>query len=490
MQLMLYNTLTRKKEVFAPLKNNIVRAYFCGPTVQDSPHIGHARAFIAFDILVRYLKFKGYKVFFIRNVTDIDDKIIEKAKKENVTPFEIAHRYYLEFLHAADALKLLHPNIEPFATGHIPEIIELIKKLIDKGFAYTTKSGDVYFDVLKFKEYGKLSGQRISELKAGARIKPGEEKKNPIDFALWKAAKPGEPSWPSPWGRGRPGWHIECSAMTMKYLGETIDIHGGGADLIFPHHENEIAQSEAATGKPFARFWFHVGLLRMRGDKMSKSLGNIVPIFEALRRYDHETIRLWAINTHYRKPIDFYWDLLENTEKILDDMYSSLFLAEQQLETEHKTTESLNDFNERLRDFIAEFKKAMNDDLNTPKALGILRDFTEFLKSNLNRLSKSQIETAIKEIRELGWVLGILQMSLEERIQEKRRRGKDISTIVPPNYIESGDIKPFLDLIIAVRNELRKRKIFDLADSIRERLKQMGIALEDSKEGTKWRIKK
>ncbi len=487
MSLMLYNTLTKKKESFKPLRNKLVRIYFCGPTVQDVPHIGHARAYVAFDVLIRYLRYLGYRIMYVRNVTDIDDKIIRKANELKITPFEVAEMYWREFYEISKALNLIPPNIEPRATGHIPEIIELIKKLIEKGYAYVTNKGDVYFDVLKFKEYGKLSGQKIEELQAGARIEPGEDKRNPLDFALWKAAKPGEPSWPSPWGPGRPGWHIECSAMSLKYLGETIDIHAGGADLIFPHHENEIAQSEAATGKPFARFWVHIGLLNIKEEKMSKSLGNIIPVREVLRRYDAETIRYWIAKTHYRKPLNFEWKQLDEAEVILDKMYSIIFKAEN--EAKKRSKGELGIIEKEVARYEKDFLNAMNDDLNTPKALSILRNLVEYLDKNLVHLNKTQIEFIIGKIRELGWIFGILQQDLEERIDEKKLRGKDISKFAPPGFgLGEKLAEELLDILIDVRSELRRRKIFDLADSIREKLRVIGIVLEDTKEGTIWKI--
>ena len=489
--LKLYNTLTKRIEDFKPLKDGEVRAYFCGPTVQDVPHIGHARAFIAFDVLVRYLKFMGYKVYYIRNVTDIDDKIIKKANELGVTTFEIAETNYREFIFAMTKLKLLPPNIEPRATCHITEIIELIKRLIDRGYAYVAPNGDVYFDVTKFEKYGKLSGQSLEALKAGARIEPGEHKRNPLDFALWKAAKPGEPSWPSPWGPGRPGWHIECSAMSIKYLGETFDIHGGGADLIFPHHENEIAQSESATGKPFAKYWFHVGLVNFKGDKMSKSIGNVVLVNELLKIYDHETIRYWAISTHYRKPIEFSLRALDNAEKALDKIYQTIFELELLKESKESGTISDN-VNEFIKWLEKSFKDAMNDDINTPKALSILHQATDKIKVMKGELNRDEIEKIIEKIRQLGWVLGILQQTFSERIEEKKKRKKEISSITPPNYPyrELENTKDLIELIVMVRSELRKMKMYDLADMIREKLRELGIKLEDTKDGTIWRIER
>jgi len=487
LKIRIYNTLTKQVEEFKPLDNMKVKAYFCGPTVQDSPHIGHARAYISFDVFIRFLKYLGYQVFYVRNITDIDDKIIAKAKKLGITPFEVAEKYAREFYEVSRELKLIPPNVEPRATGHIPEIIELIKKLLARGYAYVADNGDVYFNVSKFKEYGKLSGQKLEQLIAGARIEPSPHKRNPADFALWKAAKPGEPNWPSPWGRGRPGWHIECSAMAMKYLGETIDIHGGGMDLIFPHHENEIAQSEAATGKIFARYWFHVGLVTVKKEKMSKSLGNIVAVKDVLKEFDAETIRYWAIQTHYRKPIDFSLEQLKNAEKALDSLYITIFKAEEYL---GKAPEGELGVEERkLENYKREFLEALSNDLNTPKALAILHKIAEELSKKLKKLNKSQIAAYITLLRELGGILGILEQNREQRIEEKKKRGKDVSKFATSEKLEmKGLAKDLLELIVNVRSELRKRKIYDLADKIREELRELGIILEDTREGTIWRI--
>ncbi len=483
----LYDTLTRKKVVLDP---NVVRAYFCGPTVYDEPHLGHARAYVVFDVLVRLLKYLGYKVIYVRNVTDVDDKIINKAKSEGVSPFEIADRYYREFYDAMKALKVIPPNLEPRATGHIPEIIEFIEGLFAKGYAYETPDG-VYFRVRKFKAYGKLSKRSIDKMRAGARVEPSPYKEDPLDFALWKKAKPGEPSWPSPWGDGRPGWHIECSAMVLKHLGETIDIHGGGEDLIFPHHENEIAQSEALTGKPLAKIWFHVGLLIVRGEKMAKSLKNFVTIKEALQKYDAESVRLFLLSANYRKQLEFSWDRLKQAEDILDELYRALFLAE----CRSKEAVGAKNFKsayeeldrhdvgleERITSFRRRFLEALADDLNLVEAINILKSIARYIIQNVNHLSREDLISLARLLRELGGILGILQESLQERIEEKRKRGKPIGSFIPPNYIlnESELIGKLIQLVIDVRKELRKRKIYDLSDTIRKRLRELGIVLED-----------
>ncbi len=489
-KLRLYNTLTKTKEEFKPISPGVVKAYFCGPTVQDEPHIGHARAFIAFDTLIRYLKFLGYNVFFVRNITDIDDKIINKARMLGITPFEVAEKYMKEFFAISRELQLLPPNVEPRATCHIPEIIKLVQRLIEKGYAYITPDG-VYYHVPKFKDYGKLSGQNIEKLQAGKRIEPSKYKKHPLDFALWKFAKPGEPYWDSPWGPGRPGWHIECSAMSMKYLGETFDIHGGGQDLIFPHHENEIAQSEAATGKKFAKYWFHVGLVKFKAEKMSKSVGNVVTVREVLKRYDPEVIKLWANQTHYRKMIEFSWDQLDKSEAFLDKLYAVIFRAEKI--AEEKQDGPIGDVKNVLNEFIAKFKSAMNDDLNTPVAISVIKKMVQHLNKNMELFNRTQLLEFVQTVRKMGWVLGILQQSLEERITEKKKRKKDYTHLLPPGYISEERVKgeefmQLLELIISVREELRRRKIYDLSDSIREKLREMGIILEDTKKGTIWKI--
>lgn len=481
----LYDTLSGEHVV---LDSNAIRAYFCGPTVYDQPHLGHARAYVVFDVLVRLLRYLGYKVIYARNITDIDDKIINKAREENSSPFEVADKYYREFYDATSALNILPPNIEPRATAHIPEIIEFIRKLIEKGYAYETPDG-VYFRVRKFKGYGKLSKRDVNEMLAGARVEPSPYKEDPLDFALWKKAKPNEPSWPSPWGPGRPGWHIECSTMVLKHLGETIDIHGGGEDLIFPHHENEIAQSEALTEKPFARVWFHVGLLIVKGEKMAKSLKNFVTIKEALEKYDSETIRLFLLNANYRKQLEFSWEKLEETEALLDELYRALFLVEYGTEypkSEYERAEgpkSGHDVSEFAMRMKQQFLEALCDNLNFVDAIKILREIAGYIIQRADTLPKSDLLTLAGLLRELGGILGILQESLKERIYEKKRRGKSIERIIPPGYVAEVEGSEFIEklirLIIDIRSELRKRKIYDLSDTIRSELKKLGVILED-----------
>ncbi len=483
----IYDTLSGQK---IELINKEVKAYFCGPTVYDVPHLGHARAYVVFDVLIRLLRYLGYDVKYVRNITDVDDKIIRRAQEEGVSPFEIAERYFYEFYDAMKALDVIPPNVEPRASAHIPEIIKFVDGLIEKGYAYETPDG-VYFRVRKFKGYGKLSKRSIEQMRAGARIEPSPYKEDPLDFALWKKSKPNEPAWDSPWGPGRPGWHIECSAMALKHLGETIDIHGGGEDLIFPHHENEIAQSEAFTGKQFARIWFHVGLLVIGREKMAKSLGNIVSIREAIKKYDRETVRLYLLSVHYRKQLEFTWSRLDEAERILDEIYRGVFLAEyySQRNVKGGVRDETFTYVAQVKD---EFLKLLANNLKTGEAIKLLHSVSKKILSEYSRLSGEELRVVAKTIRELGNILGILQQSIEERIEEKRKRNKDLSRILPPGYMpeKSGLDRDLIELIVDVREELRRRKMYELADKIRARLREMGIILEDTSQGTKYIISK
>ena len=367
----IYNTLKRRKETFTPANNNDVNMYVCGITAYDLCHIGHARSSVVFDVLYRYLKHEGYKVNFIRNFTDIDDKIIKRANEVGKQAGEIAEKFIGEFYVDMDRLNIERPTVEPKCTEHIPEMIDLTKRLIDKGHAYATESGDVYFKVRSFEGYGKLSGRNIDELESGARIAPGEQKQDPLDFALWKAAKPGEPSWESPWGQGRPGWHLECSAMSEKYSALPLDIHGGGQDLSFPHHENEVAQSEAATGKPFANYWVHNGFVQINSEKMSKSLGNFFTIRDILDKFLPETLRYFLLTMHYRSPLDFSFDALEEAEKGVKRIYSALAQIDTELaKTKLKKSPFPEELTRELDEIEKSFAEAMADDLNTAGALG------------------------------------------------------------------------------------------------------------------------
>ncbi len=492
MALKLYNTFNARKEEFIPQEPGRVKMYVCGVTVYDYCHIGHARSAIVFDVLYRYLLHRGYQVTYVRNFTDIDDKIIDRANREGVSYKEIAERFIKAFYEDMGPLNLLKPTYEPRATDHIQDIIEVVKKLLEKGYAYEV-DGDVYFSVEKFPGYGKLSGKRLEDLIAGARVEVDERKRQPFDFALWKRSKPGEPSWESPWGPGRPGWHIECSVMSMKYLGETLDIHGGGRDLIFPHHENEIAQSEALTGKPFVRYWVHNGFVTFKGDKMSKSLGNIFNLRDIYKEYHPEALRFFMLSTHYRSPIDFSLERLKEAEVAVERVYVSLKAVNELLEKAQE--EGLN--GELVRDGMVEeleeirdrFYDAMDDDLNTAKALAsyfdgirLVNRLVEFCSKKKNRKKLGDLASRIAYIKKIfydfSFVLavfgcdpqGFLKDLYERRI---RKRG------VEPSWVEE---------MVDKRSALRREKRFDEADRIREELSQKGIVLEDTPEGTRWRV--
>jgi len=462
----IFNTLTRKKEEFVPLSGNRVTMYTCGPTVYDFFHVGNARVFITFDMVRNYLKFKGYDVIFVQNFTDIDDKMIKRANEEGTTVKELGDRFIKEYFTDAEALGINRADVHPRATEHIQEIIDVIKILLEKGYAYEV-DGDVYYNTRKFSEYGKLSHQNIDDLEAGARIEPGERKRDPMDFALWKAKKPGEPAWPSPWGEGRPGWHIECSVMSMKYLGETIDIHGGGPDLIFPHHENEIAQSEAATGKPFARFFMHVGYLNIDNQKMSKSLGNFFTVRDILKRYEPEVLRFFMLSSHYRSPINFSEDLMKQAKSSLERLYNGLY----NMEHLEKTTQDRDLtpeevlYLEKLQGHRNKFIESMDDDFNTADAIASLFDIVREFNINVNENSSRRIVTQTKEtLFSLGEVLGFFGRFTKAQLLDEEIERK-----------------------IQERQEARKAKNFALADKIRDELKAQGIILEDTPSGVRWK---
>lgn len=460
----IFNSMTRKKEEFVPLVPGEVRMYSCGPTVYNYFHIGNARPFIMFDILRNYFEYKGYKVTFVQNFTDVDDKIIKRAKEEGITEKEVADKYIEEYFKDAEGLGIRRADYHPRVTELIPDIINIVKKIQDNGFAYEV-NGDVYFDTAKYKEYGKLSKQNLEELEAGARVDVGEQKKNPMDFALWKSQKPGEPAWESPWGMGRPGWHIECSAMSMKYLGETIDIHSGGQDLIFPHHENEIAQSEAATGKTFARYWMHNGFINVNNEKMSKSLGNFFTVRDISKMYDLEVVRLFMISSHYRSPINFSKELLDSTKNSLERLYIAknnllhlLENAKDKAETEEE--KALRD---KLLTHKEAFIEAMDDDLNTADGVSAIFDLVRDINSNIDEnSSKSLIQFAYDLYMELAGVLRIVNKK-EESLDDE------------------------IEKLIEERQKARKEKNWALADKIRDDLKNKGIILEDTPQGVKWR---
>lgn len=459
-----YNTLTRKKEELVPITPGEIKIYACGPTVYNYIHIGNARPLCIFDILRRYLEYRGYNVKFVQNFTDIDDKIIRRANEEHVDFSEISERYIKEFWTDADGLNVRHATINPKATENIDAIIQIISTLIEKGYAYETQ-GDVYFSTEKFKDYGKLSHQPLEDLEAGARIMVGEVKREPMDFAVWKAAKPGEPAWDSPWGKGRPGWHIECSAMNWRYLGDTIDIHCGGQDLIFPHHENEIAQSECFTGKPFAHYWMHNGYINVDNVKMSKSLGNFFTVRDVAEKYGYEPIRYLLISAQYRSPINYSTDIIEQCIAALNRLYTcrdSLdFELKNAADAEHDGDKAIIDgFNKYREQFIA----AMDDDLNTADAIASIFELVRDINTNVvgKTPSKALVEGAIAMFDELTGVLGLVYNRKTETLDSD------------------------VEALIEARTNARKEKNWAEADRIRDQLKEMGIVLEDTAQGVKW----
>ncbi len=466
----LYNSLTRQKEDLKPITPGEVKIYACGPTVYNYFHIGNARPFVVFDTLRRYLEYCGYNVTFVQNFTDIDDKMIARANAEGITVAELADRFIAEYFTDATGLGIKPATLHPRATENIDAIIELIGNLIDKGYAYEA-NGDVYYSAKKFDGYGKLSHQPLEELEAGARVSVDEKKRDPMDFTLWKAQKPGEPAWESPWGIGRPGWHIECSAMANRYLGQTIDIHTGGQDLIFPHHENEIAQSEAANGRPFANCWLHNGHINIDNKKMSKSAGNFFTVRDIVEKYDYETIRFFLLSTHYKSPSNFSEDLLAQAESALDRLYTCRENLEFLLRSaEDRRPDSCDDtFIVDINRCKAEFVEAMDNDLNTAGAIGALFEMVKAINiaaTSTGGCSKRAIEYALECLNNLGGILGILQ----------NNRNKDLDSEV--------------EALIAKRAAARKNKDFATADAIRDRLNEMNIILEDTPSGVKWRLSK
>ena len=460
----IYNTMTRQKEEFVPLDKNEVKIYACGPTVYNYIHIGNARPLCVFDVLRRYLEYRGYHVKFVQNFTDIDDKIIKRANEEGTTYDKISEKYIQEFWTDADGLNFKHATVHPKATENIDEIISIIQSLVEKGYAYEA-GGDVYFRTLKFKEYGKLSHQPIEDLESGARITIGEVKEDPLDFALWKGAKPGEPYWDSPWGKGRPGWHIECSAMNRKYLGNTIDIHCGGKDLVFPHHENEIAQSECANGCTFARYWMHNGYINVDNVKMSKSLGNFKTVREIADVYGYEVIRYFLISAHYRSPINYNIDIIEQCKSALERLYTcrdSLDFALKNAENEpcENDDQLISQFESRKNEFIM----AMDDDLNTADGIAALFELTKDINTHIlsKKVSKNVCEQAARIFDELCDVLGLLYNR------------------------KSNDLSDDIEALIEKRETARKNKDWATADQIRDDLKARGIILKDTPQGVTW----
>ncbi len=459
-----YSTLTRRKEELEPITPGEFKIYACGPTVYNYIHIGNARPLCVFDVLRRYLEYRGYKVTFVQNFTDIDDKIIKKANEEGTDYLTVSKKYIEEYWTDARGMNIRPADIHPKATENIDEIIEIISTLIEEGHAYAVENGDVYFSTKTFPEYGKLSHQPLEDLEAGARINIGELKKDPMDFALWKAAKPGEPSWDSPWGQGRPGWHIECSAMNRRFLGNTIDIHCGGQDLIFPHHENEIAQSECCNGVPFANYWMHNGYINVDNVKMSKSLGNFFTVRDVAEKYGYEPIRYLMISSHYRNPINYSVDVIEQCKAALQRLYTcrdALDFAAENAKRENNPEDF--ELKKKLDSHRSDFIEAMDDDLNTADALAAIYDLVRDINIALKEGASSNIiEYASEEFDELCGVLGL--------VYNRKKETLDLD----------------IEKLINERNEARKNKDFALADKIRDDLKAQGIILEDTPQGVKW----
>ncbi|WP_410687748.1 cysteine--tRNA ligase [Avibacterium paragallinarum] len=456
--LKIFNTLSREKEVFTPIEANKVGMYVCGVTVYDLCHIGHGRTFVCFDVIARYLRYLGYDLTYVRNITDVDDKIIKRAIENKETCDQLVDRMVIEMYRDFDALNILRPDVEPRATHHIPEIIDIVEKLIQRGHAYVAENGDVMFDIESFPQYGKLSRQDLSQLQAGARIEISEIKKSPMDFVLWKMSKPNEPSWDSPWGKGRPGWHIECSAMNSKQLGDHFDIHGGGSDLMFPHHENEIAQSCCAHDGDYVNYWIHSGMIMVDKEKMSKSLGNFFTIRDVLNHYNGEVVRYFLLTAHYRSQLNYSEENLNLAQGALERLYTAL------RDTDPSVAPQGGE------EFVAQFKEAMDDDFNTPNAISVLFEMAREI-NKLKAEDKTKADHLAARLRELGNILGLLQQSPEAFLQA----GADDSEVAK------------IEALIKQRNEARAAKNWAAADEARNQLNAMGIVLEDGANGTTWR---
>lgn len=462
----IYNTLTRQKQEFVPIKDGEVKMYSCGPTVYDYFHIGNARPFIVFDTMRRYLEYRGYKVTFVQNFTDIDDKMIKRANEEGITVKELGERFIDEYFKDAQAIGIHKATIHPKATENIDAIIDVIKHLEENGYAYNV-DGDVYFSTKKFKEYGKLSKQPLEDLEAGARIDINDNKRDAMDFALWKKQKEGEPAWESPWGTGRPGWHIECSAMVNKYLGKTIDIHSGGQDLIFPHHENEIAQSECANCEPFANYWMHNGYININNQKMSKSLGNFFTVRDILKKYDGEVIRFFMLSAHYRNPINFADTLMKQAKSAVERVYTCIDNLEFLLANseDRELTDNEKEYMNKLEECKQKFIDTMDDDLNTADAIAAVFDIVYASNTALsteNKNAKSVVEKTLSLIHEIGAVLGLFEKKKDNSIDAE------------------------VEALIEQRNKARSEKDWATADAIRDKLKSMNIELKDTPMGVKW----
>ena len=457
----IYNSFTRQKELFTPIEPNKIRMYVCGMTVYDFCHIGHARVMVIFDMVSRYLRSIGFDVLYIRNITDIDDKIIERAKSNNESITDLTNRFIEEMNKDASALGVLPPDSEPKATEHMTEIIEMISQLIKKKHAYLASNGDVYFNVGSFNDYGKLSGKNIEELRAGERVEVQKEKNDPLDFVLWKSAKKGEPSWSSPWGDGRPGWHIECSAMSIHCLGSHFDIHGGGQDLQFPHHENEIAQSICSTGGKFANIWMHNGFVRVDEEKMSKSLGNFFTIKEVLKKYQPEVVRFFILSSHYRSPLNYSVENLDEAKSSLTRLYTAL----KEFNSDNVSAD---------QDYTNQFNSYMDDDFNTPKAISLLHEIVRKINRNEDKTHEESKRLA-STLKKLGAVLGLLESEPQDFLKGKSNENK-----------ENADTD-YINELIRQRNIARDKKDFEKADKIREQLAELDVTLEDTEDSTDWR---
>ncbi len=484
MAVKVYNTMTRRREDLVTIQEGKLGLYVCGITVYDLCHIGHARSAVVFDTITKYLRFRSYDVTYVKNFTDVDDKIINKANAEHVTITDISEKFILEHNRDMDALGVARPDIAPKATENIPGMIELIRKLMDKGLAYVS-DGDVYYAVDKFKGYGKLSGRNLDDMMAGARIEVGEKKRNPMDFALWKASKENEPWWDSPWGKGRPGWHIECSVMSQRFLGTTFDIHGGGEDLIFPHHENEIAQSEGASGQTLANYWIHNGFIKINSEKMSKSLGNVFSIRDILEKYHPEAVRLFILQTHYRNPIDFSDESLSEARAGMDRFYAALKSIKDALSASGSSDAQdgkANELVEKMTGLKEKFTEAMDDDFNSARAIGYLfdgvRTINAYLAEQKSAINKTALVRSQEILKELGFVLGLFlddpdEYFRKDRDREARKLGIDIVEV---------------ESLIQERNEARAAKDWKRADEIRNALIAKKVSIKDSAAGTTWKI--
>tara|TARA_B100000586_G_scaffold89168_1_gene63365 strand:+ start:1419 stop:2807 length:1389 start_codon:yes stop_codon:yes gene_type:complete len=457
----IYNSFTRKKEPFTPIEPNKIRMYVCGMTVYDFCHIGHGRVMVVFDMVSRYLRSIGFDVLYVRNITDIDDKIIDRANSNNESITNLTNRFIEEMNEDANALGVLPPDLEPKATEHMKEIIEMISQLIKKEHAYLGSNGDVFFNVGSFNEYGKLSGKNLEELRSGERVEIQKEKNDPLDFVLWKSAKKGEPSWPSPWGDGRPGWHIECSAMSVHCLGSHFDIHGGGQDLQFPHHENEIAQSVCSTGGKFASVWMHNGFVRVDEEKMSKSLGNFFTIKEVLKKYQPEVIRFFILSSHYRSPLNYSVENLDEAKSALTRLYTAL-----------KESNSNNVGVDK--DYLTQFNSYMDDDFNTPKAISLLHEIAKKINRNEDKIHEES-KILASTLKKLGSILGLLESESQDFLKGKNSENKDD---VDTDHIND---------LIRQRNIARDKKDFEKADEIRRQLAELDVTLEDTEDSTDWR---